>query len=245
MYPKSYFAEHQLETQNATCFVLMPFAQRFSAVYDAIVDALQGDELNFTCKRADDFFGGGHIMEDVLRSIAESEIIIADVTTKNPNVFYELGIAHIVKDIEKVLIVTQSMDDVPFDVRQLRCIVYEQSDPGIAHLRHQLVKSVQEISKASFRFSVADHKSFKFGQRLLGAQQRFYHFEIPEVWVGIEAARFHIQVFRHSLGHPIEMISEKPYGIHPGDSIPFDDFPWKLKLDKVIQDMAYFSLIPK
>jgi hypothetical protein len=221
----------------------MPFAASFREVYHAIVGVIEGPELNFSCKRADDFFGGGHILEDILRGIGEAEIIIADVTTKNPNVFYELGVTHMVKDIEKVLILTQSMDDVPFDLRHLRCIVYEQSESGITQLQHRLVQSVQEISRASYRFSIHHGQSFKFGQQLLGAQQRFYHFEIPELWVGDKAARFHLQIFRHSLGHPIEMISERPHGIRCGNFIPFQDIPWKLKLDRVTKDEAYFSLI--
>lgn len=57
---------------------------------------------------------------------ASSQFVIADVTGRSPNVFYELGIAHTVKDF--CVILTQNIEDVPFDLRHLHCIIYENSD---------------------------------------------------------------------------------------------------------------------
>ncbi len=91
MYPKEFFNKSH-RVKNAQCFVLMPFAQEFTEVYDKIVEALEDPQLAFSCKRADEIFGSGHIIKDILKLIAESEIIIADLTSRNPNVFYELGI---------------------------------------------------------------------------------------------------------------------------------------------------------
>ena len=101
MYPKQFYALTELQQQNGKCFVLMPFANEFLEVYESIREVIEGYELNFVCLRADDLLGGGYIMDDVLRGIGEAEIVIADLTGRNPNVFYELGIAHIRGTIKK------------------------------------------------------------------------------------------------------------------------------------------------
>src|SRR5689334_13299608 len=118
MYPKTFFGQKKINERTGSCFVLMPFARDFMEVYDAISRAIEGQELDRTCYRADEIFGGGHVIEDILANIAEAELIIADVTSRNPNVFYELGIAHMVKDVRNVIIITQAMADVPFDLQQ-------------------------------------------------------------------------------------------------------------------------------
>jgi hypothetical protein len=243
MYPKSFFQNSRSAAQNGTCFILMPFAPRFDEVYAAIVDAIEGPALNFLCKRADDVFGGGHIIEDILRGIAESEVIVADVTSKNSNVFYELGIAHMVKDVEKVIIITQEMDDIPFDLRQLRCIVYEQSEQGIRRLKSQLTSAVEQVSEPAFRFTVKMGKPFIFQKHLMGEARYLYSFEIPELFVGSGSAKFLIRILRHALREPDQEVSMNPCGILCGEEIPFRAIPWKLKLVKVTEDTAFFSLL--
>ena len=77
--------------------------------------------------------------------------MIADVTGRNPNVFYELGIAHTVKDF--CVILTQNIEDVPFDLRHLHCIIYENSVSGADKLKGDLSKAVlailEDYNKAS------------------------------------------------------------------------------------------------
>ncbi len=74
----------------------MPFAAKFEPIFVAIKAALEAD-LGLACTRTKELLGGGNIIEDILRGIGESELVIVDVTGKNPNVFYELGIAHMSK----------------------------------------------------------------------------------------------------------------------------------------------------
>jgi hypothetical protein len=133
MYPKRFFSENTLPEEKGTIFVLMPFASEFDPIFAAIRRTLEGEELQLRCYRADEVYKPEPIIETILRGIITSELIIADVTGRNPNVFYELGIAHAVKD--SCIIVTPSMEDVPFDLRHLRCIVYENSLKGAEELR--------------------------------------------------------------------------------------------------------------
>jgi hypothetical protein len=65
-------------------------------------------------------------------------------TGKNPNVFYEVGVAHTVG--KEVILVTQSMDDVPFDLRHLRCIVYEYTPRGVRALEANLQNTIRGIT---------------------------------------------------------------------------------------------------
>jgi hypothetical protein len=111
IYPKDYLDSTGGDTARSSCFVLMPFARQFDEVYSSIRTACERPELLLSCSRADDFYGAGHIMEDILKGIIHSEYIVADVTGKNPNVFYELGIAHCCKAASKVIILSQTIDD--------------------------------------------------------------------------------------------------------------------------------------
>ena len=76
--------------------------------------------------------------------------MLADLTGKNPNVFYELGLAHAAR--KPVLLVTQSMDDVPFDLRALRVIVYDVEHPAWGQvLREAIVTGLQETLESPER----------------------------------------------------------------------------------------------
>jgi hypothetical protein len=245
MYPKTFFEQNKPEPESGQCFVLMPFAGQFQEVYDTIVEALEGPELNFSCKRADELYGGGHIIEDILRCIGKAEVIIADVTTRNPNVFYELGIAHMAKDLEKVLILTQDMDDVPFDLRHFRCIVYEQSRAGLRQFQRILSSTVKEISEVLYRFSIKESEQYKFPHRLFGPDRCFHDFEITQIWVGANAVKFHMKEYRHILDKPVETVRADSYGMESGDCIELARTPWQVVLEETHDDMAHFRVVPK
>ncbi|MEK0371228.1 MAG: hypothetical protein QQN55_08765, partial [Nitrosopumilus sp.] len=77
--------------------------------------------------RADDLFRPSVIVSDLWDMIQRADILLAELTTKNPNVFYELGLAHAIS--KPVILVSETMDDVPFDLQQLRVILYDKNDP--------------------------------------------------------------------------------------------------------------------
>jgi hypothetical protein len=70
-------------------------------------------------------------------------VILADLTNKNPNVFYELGLAHAVGT--PVILLAQSIDDVPFDLRPVRTIIYEDSLDGYDHLAERLRRFLEVV----------------------------------------------------------------------------------------------------
>lgn len=77
IYPKEYLDSTRGDVVQSNCFVLMPFARDFDEVYSAIRKACEFPELLLSSSRADDFYGAGHIMEDILEGIVHSQYIVA------------------------------------------------------------------------------------------------------------------------------------------------------------------------
>ncbi len=123
-------------------FVLMPFGDEIRPVYEDHIKAACA-AINMSCNRADDFFGTNQVMDDVWSAIFHSKIIIADCTGRNPNVFYEMGIAHTIG--KPLILITQHKDDVPFDIRHIRYIEYEFSPRGMKRFENVLAETIASI----------------------------------------------------------------------------------------------------
>jgi hypothetical protein len=102
-------------------FVLMPFAAEFDDVFLHIIRTPL-TEISFETLRAADASSSRNIMHDVIQGIFDADLVIADLTGANPNVYYELGIAHAFG--KKVVLLTQDIDEVPFDLRAYRVVTY-------------------------------------------------------------------------------------------------------------------------
>ncbi|MCC6574158.1 MAG: hypothetical protein IT462_10220 [Planctomycetes bacterium] len=110
-----------------TCFVMMPFGGWNDAYYKEVyVPAVK--EAGFEPVRGDEVFSSGSVVEQIWEQIEKAKVLLADLTGKNPNVFYELGLAHAAR--KPVVFTSGSLDDVPFDLRHLRMIIYETREPN-------------------------------------------------------------------------------------------------------------------
>jgi hypothetical protein len=118
--------------------VMMPFSAEFDNVYGCINDACY--EIGMSCHKADDFWHHSAIIQDIFELIFRSSIVIVDFTGKNPNVFYEAGIAHVLG--KTVLPITQNGDDIPFDLRHHRYILYRNDREGLKKLKRELVSKL-------------------------------------------------------------------------------------------------------
>lgn len=124
-------------------FVLSPFGEPFDNIFADHIKPSIESLGKLKCVRADDIYDNQSIIEDIWRYSNEAKLLISELTGRNANVFYETGIAHTIgKD---VILITQSMDDVPFDLRHLRCIVYEYTPPGIRNLEDNLKNTALNI----------------------------------------------------------------------------------------------------
>lgn len=112
---------------GSTCFVMQPFAAPLGGYYETIFKPAVA-QAGLTAVRADaEIFGTGKIIDQIWRGIRNAQVLVAELTTKNPNVFYELGLAHALE--KPVILVSSNQDDVPFDLRHIRVILYDQTDP--------------------------------------------------------------------------------------------------------------------
>lgn len=136
------FSKRTFRMESDLCFVLMPFRDELEAVYSDHIRKVSRS-VGLRCKRADDIFSNTTIIEDIWDYINRARIIIADLTGKNPNVFYEVGLAHVLG--KHVVLVTQSIDDIPFDLRHLRNIVYEYTPRGMQKFEESLQKTLEFI----------------------------------------------------------------------------------------------------
>lgn len=145
IYPKEFFEKNKPTIDEDLCFVIMPFDASFGDVYKTIEQTLA--ELGHRALRADQVFDTKPIMISIMEKINQAHLVIADVTDRNANVFYELGMAHVLKD--RVVLITQRVDDVPFDLRHFRHIVYEPTPEGAAKLRQSLLETVRAVGFAN------------------------------------------------------------------------------------------------
>ncbi len=119
-----------------TCFVMMPFGVWFDRYYQEIyISAIK--EAGLEPRRADELFSTGSVVEQIWEEIGKSRVLLADLTDKNANVFYELGLAHAAR--KPVVFTAGKVDDVPFDLRHLRVIIYEVREPEWASKLRKLI----------------------------------------------------------------------------------------------------------
>lgn len=118
------FAIPTKEQDDTLIAVMMPF--KYTATFDAIKTACAS--LNLDCKKAGDIWVNSTIIQDIFELIFTSKVVIADFTGKNPNVFYEVGIAHTLG--KTVIPITQNIEDVPSDLRQHRVLRYLPNKEG-------------------------------------------------------------------------------------------------------------------
>jgi len=140
----SVFRKYEGVLDQNKCFVLMPFSKKMDEVYDQIIAVF--DELKeqrLSCLRADKSTKPEVITEYIWQQINESYFLIADLTGRNPNVYYEVGLAH---SLGKPVIMITQEPAVPFDLRNIRCLRYSLKDNSSRdHFRKSLKAAILEL----------------------------------------------------------------------------------------------------
>lgn len=110
-----------------SCFVMMPFGPPLGEYYQKIYEpAIQKAGL-LPIRADNEIFGTGKIIDQIWSGIKSAKILVAELTTRNANVFYELGLAHAFR--KPVVLVSSNEQDVPFDLQHVRVIYYDKNDP--------------------------------------------------------------------------------------------------------------------
>ncbi|NEU65324.1 hypothetical protein [Spirosoma agri] len=129
------------QVESNVLSVMMPFESRFNGTYTAIRNVCA--KLGIACKRADDIWDNSILIQDVFDLIYTSKAVITDFTDRNPNVFYETGVAHTLGKI--VIPITQSVGDIPFDLRHHRALTYLSNTEGLLKLEADLEKKLAKV----------------------------------------------------------------------------------------------------
>ena len=135
------------------------------------------------------------------------------------------------------------MDDVPFDLRHMRCIVYRDDPGGLREFRAALERARASASHDTFRFSASKHQPFQFSERLTGHRRNFYRFTLDNLHVARGSAKFAITLHRESLTDG--NATEKPqyHYVEEGNAIKIPMADWSLRLDRTSGHEAFFSVV--
>lgn len=120
-------------------FVLIPFSDDFRDVYDLGIKAA-ATMLDCRCERVDELEFNDDILQHIYQEIRNANLIVADMTGRNPNVFYEVGYAHALQ--KEIILLTQDAKDIPFDLKGHNHIVYEGK---VRKLKDALSKRLEAI----------------------------------------------------------------------------------------------------
>lgn len=117
--------------------VMLPFS--LQKTYAAIKETC--DQMELECQKGDDIWENSTFIQDIFDLIYTSQVVIADFTEKNPNVFYEVGIAHALG--KTVIPITQDINDVPSDLRHHRTLKYLPNDEGFSEMKTELASRLR------------------------------------------------------------------------------------------------------
>lgn len=130
-----------MTTPKPFVFVLMPFSEAFDDIYQLGIKPACVDAGTY-CERLDEQIFSESMLERIYNQISKADIIVADMSGRNPNVFYEVGYAHALG--KRVVLLTQNADDIPFDLKHYPHIVYKGK---IIDLKEELRKKVQWMAE--------------------------------------------------------------------------------------------------
>lgn len=137
-----------------SCFVMHPFTSPLGDYYEKIYKPAI-EKAGLKPLRADaELFATGKIMDQVWRGITSAKVLVAELTSRNPNVFYELGLAHALK--KPVVLVSSKEEDVPFDLQHIRVIYYDLNDPFwgnklLEKVAENILSAISNPEEAIFR----------------------------------------------------------------------------------------------
>jgi hypothetical protein len=119
-------------------FIVMPFAGEYQGVYAAMKEACARSNVDHV--RADEIDRPGPIITQIFESVSAADCIIAEVSSKNPNVYYEIGLAHCVEKPAILVARNDRLSELPFDIRHNRVIAFDPNDPDslVAPLKNAL-----------------------------------------------------------------------------------------------------------
>jgi hypothetical protein len=141
------FSDFEIDGDEPRVFVVMQFGSPYDDLYREVIERIS-KKLGLATLRGDDVFANSSsiILQDIIRNIKESDIIIAEITPVNANVFYELGYAHAMNK-PTILLANRTVEKLPFDVSGYRVIFYDDTIRGRRDIEENLEKHLENVVK--------------------------------------------------------------------------------------------------
>lgn len=130
----------RVEVEKPKAFVVMQFSEPYNELYTDVIKKIT-NEFGIEAIRADETYSAGLIIADIIKYIEESKIIIADISSANPNVYYEVGYAHALN--KPTILIAEKGVKLPFDVSPFRTLFYENSIRGKEKIEENLRKYIK------------------------------------------------------------------------------------------------------
>lgn len=137
------FSEFTVKSSRPRAFVAMHFAEPYDTFYREVIQN-QAETAGYDVVRMDEKAGPGVIFQDIQREIEQAEIVIAEITPANPNVFYELGYAHALG--KPTILLAQREAKLPFDIQSFRVVFYNDTIGGKAEVERNLKRHLDAIA---------------------------------------------------------------------------------------------------
>jgi hypothetical protein len=135
------FANIRIEKATPRAFVIMPFASELNFVHEVLKQTVES--YGIQCVRADEMAIARPVMDDVKSQIASADLVLVDFTGMNPNVYYEAGLADAWK--KDWIVLAQRPDDLTFDVRHIRSILYSNTMGADTVLESDLRRAIEAL----------------------------------------------------------------------------------------------------
>ena len=136
-------------SENPKAFVIMPFDPEFTPIYEQLIKPAL-EEAEYEVLRADSFFDQQNILRDIIRGMFNSDLVVAELTTLNANVLYELGLCHGLRI--PTIMLAQSIDEIPFDLRSYRTLIYSTNFNQVGKLKQSLFEIATRHQKKEIKF---------------------------------------------------------------------------------------------
>jgi hypothetical protein len=136
------FENVTVESQAGTAFVIMQFSEMYHQLYaEVICPVVEASGLR--AYHVGEVFGPGLILEDIVQGIVEAQVVIAEITPVNQNVFYELGYAHALG--KPTIPLAERGKQLPFDLSGYRVLIYDNTIAGKRQIEDGLKKHLKAI----------------------------------------------------------------------------------------------------
>lgn len=137
----------RLNETEAKAFVIMQFSAPYNELFRDVIEPVC-KEKTIKALRADEKYGPGHILSDIMQEIFLAKFIIAEITPPNQNVFFEVGFAHAMR--KPIIFIAERGKELPFDVSGFRVLFYENSIAGKNEIEEGLKKNIDAILAGPF-----------------------------------------------------------------------------------------------